>query len=76
MFEARSFFVFISFWPHWLFVTAHRLSVAALRLSLVAASRGYSPVAVLRLPLQWLLKLSSRGLQSLEQRLSCCSGQV
>ena len=42
-------FLFIYFWPHWLFVTAHRLWVAALRLPLVAGSRGYSPAAACRL---------------------------
>ena len=38
-------FLFFYFWPHWLSVAAHRLLVAALGLSLVAASRAYSPVA-------------------------------
>ena len=42
-------FLFIYFWPHWLFVAAHRLWVAALRLSPVAASRGYCAAAACRL---------------------------
>ena len=48
------FILFIYFWLHWVFVAAHRLS-------LVAASGGYSLLPVRDFSLQWLLLLRSTG---------------
>ena len=69
------FYKFIYFWLRWVFV-------AACRLSLVAASRGYSSLWCTGFSLQWLLLLrsmgsrcagfSSCGSRALERRLSSC----
>ena len=50
----RGFFFFFFFWLHWVFV-------AECRLSLVAASRGYSLLQCVGFSLQWLLLLWSMG---------------
>ena len=67
--------LFIYFWLRWVFVAARRLS-------LVAASRGYSSLWRVGFSLQWLLLLwsmgsrhagfSSCGSQVLEHRLRSC----
>ena len=49
----KKFFYFY-FWLHWVFVAAHRLS-------LVAASGGYSLLQCADFSLQWLLLLWSTG---------------
>ena len=48
------FILFIYFWLRWVFVVPHRLS-------LVAASRGYSSLQCAGLSMQWLLLLRSTG---------------
>ena len=48
------FILFIYFWLHWVFVAARRLS-------LVAASRGYSSLRYAGFSLRWLLLLRSTG---------------
>ena len=48
------FSLFIYFWLHWIFV-------AACRLSLVAASRGYSSLRCVGFSLWWLLLLQNTG---------------
>ena len=48
------FILFIYFWLHWVFVVAHRVS-------LVAASRGYSSLWCTGFSLRWLLLLRSTG---------------
>ena len=67
------------FWLHWVFI-------AVCGLSLVAVSRGYSPLQCTGFPLRWLLLLrsmgsrhpgfSSCGSQGLERRLSSCGAQA
>ena len=64
----------------------HWVSVAARRLSLVEASRGYSSLRCAGFSLRWLLLLrstgsrhmgfSSCGSQALEHRLSSCGAQA
>ena len=49
-----NFYVLIYFWLHWVFT-------AVCRISLVAASRGYSSVRCMGFSLQWLLLLWSPG---------------
>ena len=70
----KNFFLLIYFWLRWVFVAAHRLS-------LVAASGGYSSLLCTGFSLWWLLLLlffsrraglSSCGSQALECRLSSC----
>ena len=46
--------IFFFFWLHWVFVAARRLS-------LVVASRGYSSLQCVGFSLQWLLLLWSTG---------------
>ena len=46
---------FIYFWLHWVSVAAHRLSQ-------VAASRGYSLLRCVGFSLQWLLFVAEHGL--------------
>ena len=58
------YFLFIYFWLCWVFV-------AALRLSLVAASRGYSSLRCVGFSLRWLLLLRSMG--SRRAGFSSCS---
>ena len=70
---------FIYFWLRWVFV-------AVLRLSLVAASGGYSSLQCAGFSLQWLLLLQSTGSrhtgfsscssQALECRLSSCGARA
>ena len=48
------FYLFIYFWPHWVFV-------AVCGLSLVAASGDYSSMRCTGFSLQWLLLLQSTG---------------
>ena len=72
-------YLFIYFWLHWVFV-------AACRLSLVAASGGYSSLRCVGFSLGWLLLLwstgsrrmgfSSCGSQGLERRLSSCGARA
>ena len=72
-------YLFIYFWLRWVFVAAHRLS-------LVAASRGYSSLRCVGVSLRWLLLLrstgsrrvgfSSCGLPALERRLSSCGARA
>ena len=51
------------FWLWWIFVAAHGLSlVAACRLFLVVASRGYSSLQCMGFLLQWLLSLGAQAL--------------
>ena len=67
------------FWLRWVFVAARGLS-------LVAASRGYSPLRCAGFSLRWLLLsgstgsrrlgFSSCGSQALEHRLSSCGAQA
>ena len=71
--------LFIYFWLRWVFVAARRLS-------LVAASGGYSSLRCVGFSLRWLLLLrstdsrrggfSSCGLRALERRLSSCGEQA
>ena len=71
--------LFIYFWLRWVFVAAHRLS-------LVAASGGYSSLRWAGFSLWWLLVLwstgsrctgfSSCGLWALERRLSSCGARA
>ena len=73
------FHLFIYFWLQWVFVAAQGLS-------LVAASRGYSPLWCTGFSLRWLLLLrntgsrhtgfSSCGSRALERRLSSCGSQA
>ena len=68
-------YLFIYFWPHWVFVATHGLSLAA-------AHGGYSSLQCAGLSLRWPLLLwstgsrrtgfSSCGLKALERRLSSC----
>ena len=68
-------YLFINFWLCWVFVAAHRLS-------LVAASKGYSSLLCAGFSLRWLLLswskgsrrvgFSSCGSRALERRLSSC----
>ena len=53
MFFCFFFFIFY-FWPHWVFVAAHGLS-------LVATSEGYSSLRCTGFSLRWLLLLWSTG---------------
>ena len=53
-FNLKKFILFIYFWLHWVFVAVHRLS-------LVAASEGYSSLRCVGFSLQWLLLLQSTG---------------
>ena len=39
-------FIYLFFWPHWVFVAIHELLVAAHGIFLVVAKGGYSLVAV------------------------------
>ena len=48
------FYKFIYFWPRWVFVAVHGLS-------LVAASGGYSSLRCVDFSLPWLLLLRSTG---------------
>ena len=67
------------FWLHWVFIAARRLS-------LIVASRGYSLLRCVDFSLQWLLLLqstgsrrvsfSSYGSRALERRLSSCGSQA
>ena len=73
------FILYIYFWLRWVFVAARRLS-------LVAASRGYSSLQCAGFSFQWLLLLQSMGSrcvgfrscgsQDLERRLSSCGAQA
>ena len=75
LFKKKLFILFIYFWLCCIFVAAHRLS-------LVAASGGYSLLWCMGFSLWWLLLLwimssshagfSSCGSQALEHRLSSC----
>ena len=63
-------------WLHWVSVVASGLFIAAGGLSLVVASRGYSPAVVLEFSLQWVLLSQSTGSRHLgsavvAQRFSC-----
>ena len=70
---------FFFFWLYWVFVAARRLS-------LVAASRGYSSLRCVSFSLWWLLLLRSTGSRcmglsscapwALERRLSSCGAQA
>ena len=60
-FKINLFILFIYFWPHWVFIAVHGLS-------LVAASRGHSSLRYMGFSLQWLLLLRSTG--------SRCAGSV
>ena len=53
-FKKKLFILFIYFWPYWVFVAAHGLS-------LVAASGGYSSLRCAGFSLRWLLLLRSMG---------------
>ena len=55
LFELRIFLRFIYFWLCWVFIAAHRLS-------LVAASRGYSSLWCAGFSLRWLLLCGARAL--------------
>ena len=61
------FCFFFYFWLHWVFI-------AACRLSLVAASRGYSSLRCTGFSLQWLLLLQSTG--SRHTGFSSCGTQA
>ena len=71
--------LFIYFWLCWVFVAARRLS-------LVVASRGYSSLRCVGFSLRWLLLLRSMGSRhmgfsscgswALERRLSSCGTQA
>ena len=63
---------FLNFYLFILFLAA--LEFALRGISSVAVSRGYSPVAVLRLPLQWRLLLQS--MRSRHAGFSSCSVQA
>ena len=77
--EFYFFYLFIYFWLRWVFV-------AVCRLSLVAASGGYSSLQFMGVSLQWLLLLQSTGSRhaglsscgswALECRLSSCGTQA
>ena len=79
-FFKKNLFIYIFyFWLHWVFI-------AALGLSLVAASGGYSLLWCAGFSLQWLLLLrstgsrcmgfSSCGSRALERRLSSCGARL
>ena len=71
--------LFIYFWLHWVFIAVHRLS-------LVAASGGYSALRCTGFSMWWFLLLrstgsrcagfSSCGSQALKHRLSSCGTQA
>ena len=73
------YFYLFYFWLHWVFVAARRLS-------LLAASGGYTSLRCVGFSLQWLLLLwsmgsryagfSSFGSWALERRLSSCGAQA
>ena len=73
------FILFFYFWLRWVFVAARRLS-------LVAASGGYSSLRCTGFSLRWLLLLRSRGSRhmgfsscgsrALERRLSSCGARA
>ena len=63
----KKFILFIYFWLCWVFVAVHRLS-------LVAASGGYSSLRYAGFSLQWLLLLRSTG--SRLTGFSSCGTQV
>ena len=64
------FFKFIYFWLPWVFVSVRRLS-------LVAASGGYSSLRCMGFSLWWLLLLRSTGSRwALECRLSSCGARA
>ena len=75
IFFFKYIYLFINFWLCWVFVAAHRLS-------LVAASKGYSSLLCAGFSLRWLLLswskgsrrvgFSSCGSRALERRLSSC----
>ena len=54
IFKNKFIYLFIYFWLRWVFFAAHRLS-------LVAASGGYSSLQCAGFSLQWLLLLWSTG---------------
>ena len=60
-------YLFIYFWLHWVFVAAYRLS-------LVAASRGYSSLRCTAFSLRWFLLLQSTG--SRRAGFSSCGTQA
>ena len=53
-FKINLFYLFIYLWLHWVFVAARRLS-------LVVANRGYSSLWCVGFSLQWILLLLSTG---------------
>ena len=61
------FYLFIYFWPHWVFVAARGLS-------LVVASGGYSLLWCAGFSLRWLLLLQSTG--SRHTGFSSCGSQA
>ena len=66
-FFLKSIYLFIYLWMHWAFIAAHRLS-------LVAASGGYSLLWCVGFSLWWLLLLRSTGSRHMD--FSCCGSRA